>query len=194
MKKINKTVIPKICVLGGIALLLIGVLVLIFWQWNIYSCTQKSQTYVETLRALIPESQGAVPEERRDNTMPILSVEGTDFIGILEMPKYGSMLPVSSNWGSITKHPCRLDGSIYNRTMKIGATSQKGQYDFFREITVGDTVLFTDMEGNRYTFSVTNLRYEKHADQTALSREESALTLFIKNVYDFEYLIVSCDV
>ena len=78
--------------------------------------------------------------------------------------------------------------------MQIGATSQKGQYDFYREISVGDTVIFTDAEGNRYTYTVTNLQYESHADQIALNREESALTLFIKNVYAFEYLIVFCDI
>ena len=117
-----------------------------------------------------------------------------DFIGILEMPRYESTLPVSSDWGHLTKYPCRFSGSIYDRTIQIGATSQKGQYDFYREISVGDTVIFTDVEGNRYTYTVTNLQYESHADQTILNREESALTLFIKNVYAFEYLIVFCDV
>ena len=89
---------------------------------------------------------------------------------------------------------CRYNGSIYDSTLQIGATSQKGQYDFYREISVGDTVIFTDVEGNRYTYTVTNLQYESHADQNTLNREKSALTLFIKNVYDFEYLIISCDV
>lgn len=49
------------------------------------------------------------------------------------------------------------------------------------------------MEGNRYAYEVKNLRYEKHADEAALMREDAALTLFIKNVYAFEYIIVFCD-
>ena len=181
------------CVLAGISLLVIGVLALFCWQWNINCSIQKSETYVETLRALIPEPQGAVPEERRDNAMSVLSISKTDFIGILEMPRYESALPVCADWGRITQYPCRFNGSIYDRTMQIGATSQKGQYDFYREISVGDSVIFTDVEGNRYTYTVTNLQYASHADQTTLNDKESALTVFIKNVYDFEYLIVSCD-
>lgn len=192
MKKINKSLIPKICVLAGIALLIIGVLVLICWQWNITSSAQKSETYVNTLCNLIPEPQGAVPEERSDNSMPILSIDGTDFIGILEMPQYELSVPVCADWGRLTKYPCRYNGGIYDKTLQIGATSQKGQYDFYREISVGDTVIFTDVEGNRYTYAVKNLRFEKHADQTILNKEESSLTLFIKNMYDFEYLIISC--
>ena len=126
--------------------------------------------------------------------MPVLSIDETDFVGILEMPRYESLLPVCANWGHVTKYPCQFNGSIYDSTLQIGLTSQKGQYDFYREISVGDTVIFTDVEGNRYTYAVTNLQYESHADKTTLNRKESALTLFIKNVYDFEYLIVSCDV
>ena len=194
MKKTNKSFISKICVLAGISLLVIGILALFFWQWNIDSSIQKSETYVKTLRNLIPETQGAVPEERRDNSMSVLSIDGADFVGVIEMPRYESTLPVCANWGHLTKYPCRFSGSIYDSTLQIGATSQKGQYDFYREISVGDTVIFTDVEGNQYTYTVTNLQYEKHADQITLDREESVLTLFIKNVYDFEYLIISCDI
>ena len=49
------------------------------------------------------------------------------------------------------------------------------------------------MAGNRYAFTVTELHYEEHADQTALQREDAALTLFIKNMYAFEYIVVFCD-
>jgi sortase A len=149
---------------------------------------------VDTLQGLIPEPQNAIPEERRDNTMSVLSVDGEDFVGIVEIPRYESTLPVCAAWGKASKYPCRFNGSIYDSTMQIGATTQKGQYDFYRELSVGDTVIYTDVEGNRYTFSITGLRSEKHADQAALQREDVPLTLFIKNIYSFEYLIVFCDV
>ena len=77
--------------------------------------------------------------------------------------------------------------------MQIGATSQKGQYDFYREVSVGDSVFFTDMEGNRFSYTVMDIRYEKHADQAILQREDSALTLFVKNVYALEYIVIFCD-
>ena len=98
-----------------------------------------------------------------------------------------------ANWGSVSKYPSRLNGSIYDGTIQIGGTSQKGQYDFFRETSVGDPVYFTDMEGNRYAYAVTDIHYEKHADQEAFHREESAMTLFIKNIYGFEYIVVFCN-
>ena len=193
MKKETGRSLRKICILAGACLLVAAVAVLLIWQWNIRTAEKRMQRDVDTIRRILPEPQGAVLEERRDNTMSVLSVEGVNFVGILEMPRYGSVLPVRDDWGRLTKCPSHFSGSIYNGTMQIGATTQKGQYDFYREISVGDLVYFTDMEGYRYTYQVTALRYEKHADQTTLQREDGALTLFIKNVYAFEYLIVFCN-
>ena len=186
--------IQKYCVLFGAILLAWAIILLFVWQWNIHASEKRAKEYVDLLTELIPEPQNAVPEERRNNTMSTLSVKGTDFVGIIELPGYGSALPVCANWGKTSKFPCRFDGSIYDGTLKIGATSQKGQYDFFRELSLSDTVLFTDMEGNLFTFVITSLKYEKHADQDTLQKEESALTLFIKNEYAFDYLIIYCDV
>ena len=190
----NNFLIRKICVLVGACLLLGAVVMLAFWRWNIHNSEKEAKYYVSTLQALIPETQNAVPEERRDNTMAVLSVDGADFVGLIELPRYGSVLPVCADWGKTSKYPCRFSGSIYDGTMQIGATTQKGQYDFYRELSVGDFVYYIDVEGNRYTFTITGLRYEKHVDQAALQREESMLTLFVKNIYSFEYLIVFCDV
>jgi sortase A len=186
--------LQKICMLVGICLLVGAIVMLALWRWNITKSEKRAQYYVQTLQSFIPEPQNAIPEERRDNTMSVLSVDGTDFAGIVELPQYESALPVCADWGTPAKYPCQFYGSIYDRTMQIGGTSQKGQYDFYREISVGDAIYFTDMEGNRYAYSVTDVRYEKSADQAALQRKDASLTLFIKNIYALDYIIIFCDV
>lgn len=194
MKNLINGRLQKICILVGVCLLAVALGVLAVWQWNIHASAEKAEYYVNTLRALMPEPQGAVLEERRDNTMSTLSIDGVDFVGLLEIPRFGSALPVCADWGTPSRYPSRFHGSIYDRTMQVGATSQKGQYDFYREISVEDAVYFTDMEGNRYAYCVTDVRYEKNADQAALRQKDSAFTLFIKNIYALEYIIVFCDV
>ncbi len=186
-------VIRKILIIIGVCLLAAATILLFVWQWNIHASEQKAKEYVGVIRELIPEPQGAVLEERRDNTMSTLSIDGTDFVGILELPQHDSALPVCAKWGRPSKYPCKFSGSVYDRTLQIGGTSQKGQYDFYRDISAGDSVFFTDMEGNRFSYSVTNIRYEKDADQSTLLREDASLTLFIKNVSAFEYIIIYCD-
>lgn len=194
MKKKNGVSGRRICVLLGIVLLAAAMVMLLAWRLNIQVTAQRAESYVHALHSLIPEPQGAVLENRRDNTMPVLSMEGTDFVGMIEMPLYESVLPVCAHLGKVSHYPCRYGGSIYDGSIQIGATSQKGQYDFYREISVGDALFFTDMTGDRYAYEVTNLRYVKNVDQAALQQDDAALTLFIKNVYAFEYIIVSCAV
>ena len=187
-------VIRKILIIIGVCLLAAAIILLFAWQWNIHTSEQKAKEYVNVIRELIPEPQGAVPEERRDNTMSTLSIDEIDFVGILELPRFESVLPVCAEWGNPAKCPCRFSGSVYDQTMQIGGTSQKGQYDFYRDISVGDSVFFTDMEGNRFSYTVTAIRYERNADQSTLQRKDASLTLFVKNVYAFEYIIIYCDV
>ena len=193
MKHAKRSALQRIFLAAGLLLLAAAAAVMIGWQWNIHAAQERSQAYVHTLRALIPQPQGAAPETRSDNTMPALSIDGTDFVGILEMPLHGSALPVCADWGAPSRYPCRFSGSIYDGSIQIGGTSQKGQYDFYRNISVGDQLFFTDMTGNRYSYTVSDLRYEEHADQAALSRKEADLTLFIKNIYAFEYIVIFCE-
>ena len=123
-------VFRKILILVGSCLLLASVVLLFVRQWNMHTSAQKANAYVSVIRQLIPEPLGAVPEARRDNTMSILSVDGTDFVGLLELPQYGSVLPVCADWGKPSQYPCRFSGSIYDGTMQIGGTSRKGSMIF----------------------------------------------------------------
>lgn len=191
MKKTDRN-FKRVFVFAGSVLILAAVLLPIFWQFKINASVEKTKETVTVIKSLIPEPESAFLEERTDNTMSVLSVGGKDFSGIIEIPRYGSVLPVCDSWGKVFESPCRLSGSIYNGTLQVGGTSQKGQYDFYREISAGDSVFFTDMEGNRFSFEVTDIRYEKHADQAALNRKDASLVLFIKNIYAFEYIVVFC--
>ena len=192
MKRPTNWNLARLCTILGAVMLVAAGLVMGLWLWNNHASVAKAENYVQTIRSLLPEPENAPLEARKNTAMANLSVDGVNFLGLLEMPRFGSVTPVCADWGKIRQFPCRLSGSIYDGTMQIGATSQQGQYDFYREISAGDRVYFTDMEGNRYSYTVTDIRYEQHADQAALQRKEADMTLFIQNLYGFEYIVIFC--
>ena len=176
---------------AGICLLAAAGLLLIFWNGSVHIARQKAAAYVSALESAMPPRVNAVPEARQTNAMPVYYLDGKDFIGILEMPRYQLTLPVGNDWGE--QFPCRFTGSVYDETIQIGATTQKGQFDFYRELTVGDEVLFTDMEGSRFYYQITDIRYARHADPETLQQKDGALVLFIQNIYALEYVILYCN-
>lgn len=186
-------IIKKIAVVIGFCLFATAVFLPFMLQWSIKQAEKEMKESVRLIRMLIPEVQNAVPEDRWDNSMAQLSLNNKDYIGLLEFPLFNSVLPVCAERENILKSPYRFQGNIYDKTIQIGGTSQKGQYDFYRDISVGDSVYYTDMEGYRYSYAVTDICYEKKADKTTLNRKEAALTLFIKNIYAFEYIIIYCN-
>lgn len=193
MRLSDMSVFQRICLLLGIALIVTAAGAFGWWTYEVHASEQRAASYVDTIRALTPEPQGAVLEKQKDKSMAALSIDSTDFIGLLEFPAFHSILPVCDRWERLSKYPCRYNGSIYDGSLQVGGTSQKGQYDFYRNISVGDEVFFTDMRGNRYSYTVGNIHHADCADQTTLEAEQSDLTLFIKNIYGFDYTLVFCE-
>ena len=77
MKKIK---FQTVLLVLGIALVLAAAVLLIVRNRNIDRYQERAQSYVNTLREIMPPPQDAVPEERRNNTMSVLSVDGVEII------------------------------------------------------------------------------------------------------------------
>lgn len=183
----------SVCVIVGCALILCSLVLLLGRQFSLHRSAETAAKHTDTIRRLLPEFTNAAPETRYNNTMPVLSVEKVDYVGLISFPAHDSELPVRAEWNGRLYSPCRYDGSIYDGSLIVGANTQKGQYDFFHEIGVTDTVFFTDMTGNRYSLEVSDILYRTGASESILYSEKSDLTLFIKNLNELrEYIIVYC--
>lgn len=184
--------LKKLCIISGIILILLSLVSLILWQSTVYSNAVRIHEITGVLYDLIPEPSAAVPESRTNNVMPSLSVNGESFAAILEFPENGNSFPVGGQWVKNSAYPCVYSGSVYDGSIVIGSTNQKGQIAFAKDILVGDGINIIDMTGNLYAYKVYDIRYSGHADSASLESSEDDFTLFIKNVYSFEYIIVHC--
>lgn len=195
MKKIHNTKLPSIFMVLGIVLIILSVTMVVFSEISEKKSIEKTHSIVGELKTLMPKSTNCAPDYRTNTVMPILEIKNTDFIGIIEIPAFNTALPIHSEWSTseISQYPCRYMGSVYDDTLIIGGNDSKGQFDFIKTISNGDTVTVTDVTGMRFTFSVTDIRKTKDVSTENLTSKDNDLVLFARNAFAFDYTVIRCD-
>ncbi|MCC8126487.1 MAG: sortase [Clostridiales bacterium] len=95
----------------------------------------------------------AVQEEEADESAPVeeerFMVDGYDYIGILTIPVLGLELPVMADWDytRLRIAPCRYTGSADTDDLTIAAHNYSRHFGMLKNLTGGEEVIFTDMEG-----------------------------------------------
>lgn len=88
--------------------------------------------------------------------MPTEEIDGHSYIGQVEVPSLGLKLPVISQWSDerLKTAPSRYAGSVYMDDMVIAGHAYKKHFGQLKKLTAGDGVVFTDMDGNRFEYTV----------------------------------------
>ena len=88
--------------------------------------------------------------------MPTVSFDGNDYIGRVDIPSLGLSLPVISEWSypRLKIAPCRYTGSAYLDNLIIAAHNYGSHFGNLNRLNNGDTVTFTDVDGNQFTYAV----------------------------------------
>ncbi len=184
----------KVLKIAGLVLLLAGVGLFVFTRLSAaYGQRQVTQMMTD-LERLLPERWSGVAAENTD-AMPVLSLDGQDVVGVLEIPVYGVALPVGDQWSTagITTHPCRFTGSLYDRDLVIGGVDRQGQLACLDVIEDGTAVTVTDMTGAVFSYTVARVERSKSAKAEVLVAEDYDLTLFVRDTYSLEYILVRCE-
>ena len=184
-----------IFLLLGIILILASLAMLVFAQYQTRQSEGEAAHVANTIDSLLPERSSGFPGMYSNSQMPVLQVEGNDFIALVDIPGFGITLPVGSSWdtGKLSSYPCRFWGSLYDNSMIIGGSGQSGQFDFFDRLSPGASIVVTDMMGCEYSYSVTRIDRTHSATYERLCEGAFPLVLFAGNRYATEYLIVRCE-
>jgi sortase A len=112
--------------------------------------------------------------------MPVKMIKGKKYIGILEMPTLNLMLPVLSEWSypNLKLAPCRYTGSAYESNMVIAAHNYLTHFGRLKELNIGDTIIFKDMDGNRFVYEVYETEILQPTDIDKMKDGGYDLTLF----------------
>ena len=102
------------------------------------------------------------PVYLNDNTstpegeMPVIEIDGYDYIGVLQIPSLDLTLPVISDWSypALQIAPCRYEGSAYDGGMVIAGHNFDSHFGKLSQLEPGDEIRFVDLSGNTFTYAV----------------------------------------
>ena len=124
----------------------------------------------------------AVPEYLLDaeREMPVQTINGRDYIGVLTIPSLELELPVLSQWDypALKVAPCRYSGSLYQDNLIICAHNYASHFGKIKNLRVGDTAIFTDMDENVVSFQLAAQETIQPEDLEAMEAGDWDLTLF----------------
>lgn len=112
--------------------------------------------------------------------MPEISVEENSYIGVLRIPSLALELPIISEWSydSLKTAPCRYSGSAYQDDLVICGHDYTSHFGRLKYLAAGDTAVFTDMDGNVFTYELLETEILQPTDTDEMESSGWSLTLF----------------
>jgi len=179
-----------------IGLLLIAA-ALFLVSYNLYDelrAEQSARQAVTQLDAYLPAE--AAPEAPLDSAgdrtvipdyvlspnmeMPVETINGIDFIGVLRIPALELELPIISEWNypNLKTAPCRYSGSAYLNNLIICGHNYTSHFGTLKNLWEGDIATFTDIDGNVFIYKMVERETLNPTDIEGMESGNWDLTLF----------------
>ena len=197
----------KYKVMLGAGLLLIAA-ALALAAYNVIDAQRAARSAAQALEALSQTTavSAAEPEEASaddapayladpEMPMPTVSFDGNDYIGRVDVPSLGLSLPVISEWSypRLKIAPCRYTGSAYLDNLIIAAHNYSSHFGNLNRLNTGDTVMFTDVDGNQFTYAVSLIEDLPGTAIEEMQAGEWDLTLFTCTLGGRSRITVRCE-
>lgn len=127
--------------------------------------------------------------------MPTEEMEGSAYIGTLEIPVLGLFLPVMSDWNypKLRIAPCRYTGSAYVGNLVIMAHNYSSHFGGIGGLPAGETIKFTDVDGNVFIYTVTEVQLLQPTAVADMVADRWDLTLFTCTLGGASRVTVRCE-
>lgn len=111
-----------------------------------------SAQVTDGLAATAPNRSGTTSVSSQtslDPEMPVVMLDGYEYVGYVEIPALEIKLPVMSDWDytKLKISPCRQFGSSRTDDLVIAAHNYESHFGRLKDLSAGDIVTFTDMDG-----------------------------------------------
>lgn len=201
----------KLCTALGLLLLLAALLLTAYNLWRDAMASISVDFVLEHLTPALSSRQAALPslpsgedlEEafipdyvlNPEMAMPEENIDGRSYIGVLDIPALELSLPIISEWSydALQIAPCRYSGSAHLDNLVIAGHNYRSHFASLPQLQPGDTVTFTDMDGNVFSYEVSSLETLSPYAISDMTSGDWDLTLFTCTVGGQSRLAIRCD-
>ena len=190
----------------GKGLMLLGLILILgaaglygYNQWIDYQAGQQSEAAVITLVDEIQNQEVAIVEVEdqgpSEELLKVAELDGAYYIGVLTIPALEKILPIQSDWSEtkLKSTPCRYSGSIEDGELVIAGHNYKKHFTGLSKLAQGDSVVFTDLEGNQMFYEVREIYTIAATDIEGMIDSGYDLSLFTCNYGGKARVTVRCD-
>ncbi len=133
-------------------MLIISALLLLFYNMNeSKEAGEAAEKVLTTVEEAIKENANKATESETElkSELPTVNIDGYDYVGYIEIPKISIKLPIISDWDydKLKIAPCRHFGSSRTDNLVIAGHNYTTHFGKLDNLTQGDSVVFTDMDG-----------------------------------------------
>lgn len=123
----------------GLLLIAAALILQVYNLWDQYRADRVAAEQLAALNLVMEQRQTPDMVIDPDMEMPVVTVNGYDYVGTLEIPCIGISLPVMSEWSypRLKVAPCRYQGSIYRGDMIIAAHNFKRHFGLLKNVPLG---------------------------------------------------------
>lgn len=166
---------------AGLLLIAAALFLSAYNAWESHEARDSARQVIAQLCDALPTEAAeptTLPDVRRE--MPVKTINGRDYIGVLSIPSLELELPVISQWDypALKVAPCRYSGSLYQDNLIICAHNYASHFGKLKELQPGDIVLFTDMDEHVVTFQMVERETLNPMDAEGMEAGDWDLTLF----------------
>lgn len=137
----------------------------------------------------------AVGYEEEIKEMTVTEIDGHGYIGFVSIPSLSLDLPVMADWSypKLKIAPCRYTGNLHADDLVIMAHNYYWHFGQLSNLHIGDTVIFTDMDGNMVNYLVVAMDVLYPTDVEDMTSGDYDLTLFTCTYGGRSRVTVRCD-
>lgn len=153
----------------------------------------ESEVLLDEVIEQMPEV--VLEQEEASGPMPVVDVDGRSFVGTVEIPSLGLLLPIQDEWSSDNARVsvCRYKGSVYDNDLIVCGHNYREHFGTLGDLTMGDEVIVTDMNGRSFYFEVTNMETLGAYDTEEMEAGQWDFTMFTCTIGGANRVTIRCE-